>query len=150
MGAKLKNMRKEIKTFFMVFFGIMVGSILYYLLAFISLVIAYSGYKMASNAGATNFPHNISLGKKRMFQPSETFQGPYPGYIFTTDEQGTGYYPENYQEEDTQPIEINTSRITLGNVIFFTFSSISFILLLPIIIDSFIRILTFFALDEMF
>jgi len=143
-------MRKEIKTFIKVFFGMIVGSILYYLLAFVSLVIAYSGYKMASNAGATNFPHNISLGKKRMFQPVEIFQGPYSGYIFTTGEQGTGYYPDNYQGEEDYVIKVNTPRIILGNIIFFAFSSISFILLLPIIIDSFIRILTFFALDEMF
>ena len=150
MGKKLDNLGKELKTYIKIYFGFMAGSILYNLVAFISLVLAYSGYTIASNAGATNFPHNISLGKKRLFQPSDTFQGPYPGYIFTMGDKGQGYYPDDYQEDSNKEVQVNESRIMIGNIIFYTFSIISFILLLPIIIDMIVRILTFVALDEAF
>jgi|TARA_B100001059_G_C17576420_1_gene447659 hypothetical protein len=156
---KLTTFSDNLSDFIQIYFGVMAGAISYYLLAALAMYISYKGYKMAKENGATGFPFDTDFSKRfrrkrntslqPVFQPSETFQGPFPGYVYKQGDKGLGYYPDKDGIVESMDNAYDSRRLFVGKLLFYIFGSVAFILLLPIIINYVVLFLTSAAFDEL-
>ena len=158
MKKKLLSFSKNLTMFIKVYFGVMAGAVSYYLIIALCLAFAYYGFTMAKANGASGFPYDTDFSKlikrnkhitlKPVFQPYETFQGPFPGYVYKTGSKGLGYYPdingivESFESDPTDP-----TKLLIGKILFYIFGGVAFVLLLPTIINYLVLILTTLAID---